>query len=91
MAREGLFTPQWGNCERNLGGAPPDFLNTPGRVAKGTHAWRMKRARKSQGKGGGGKGKGGGRGGGGRGRKLVGKRRGPESGRDTPTPPTDVG
>ena len=71
MAREGLFTPHWGKCERNLGGPfPPEYANTPERAARGRGRKRGGRGR-GRGKGGGGKAKGKG-GGKSRGAQLIG-------------------
>ena len=51
MASEGLFTPHWGNCERNLGGAPAAYHSSAGSVRPGTHAWRMGRGGRGSGRG----------------------------------------
>ena len=71
MATERLFTPHWGNCERNVtAGAPEAYLNSaerPARAKGGGGGGGARRTRRGRGGSGGGKRGGGKRGGGGRG------------------------
>ena len=45
MARSGVFTPHWGNCVRNLGGAPSEYANTAERSPT------LKKRRRGRGRG----------------------------------------